>query len=63
MKVLIVNKFLYPNGGSETYIFKLGETLEKKGMKYNILGWSMRAVLLEMKRRVIHQIWISTQAG
>ena len=30
MKVLIVNKFLYPNGGSETYIFKLGETLEKK---------------------------------
>ena len=25
MKILIVNKFLYPNGGSETYIFKLGE--------------------------------------
>ena len=24
-KVLIVNKFLYPNGGSETYIFKLGK--------------------------------------
>lgn len=27
MKVLMVNKFLYPNGGSETYIFKLGEYL------------------------------------
>ena len=25
MRVLMVNKFLYPNGGSETYIFKLGE--------------------------------------
>ena len=24
MKILMVNKFLYPNGGSETYIFKLG---------------------------------------
>ena len=21
MRVLIINKFLYPNGGSETYIF------------------------------------------
>ena len=28
MKVLIINKFLYPNGGSETYIFKLGEAFE-----------------------------------
>ena len=25
MKILMVNKFLYPNGGSETYIFQLGE--------------------------------------
>ena len=31
MKVLMINKFLYPNGGSETYIFKLGEYLEKMG--------------------------------
>ena len=29
MRVLIINKFLYPNGGSETYIFKLGEALEQ----------------------------------
>ena len=27
MKVLMVNKFLYPNGGSETYVFKLGKYL------------------------------------
>ena len=25
MRVLIINKFLYPNGGSETYIFKLNK--------------------------------------
>ena len=31
MKILMVNKFLYPNGGSETYIFKLGEQLQKMG--------------------------------
>ena len=31
MRVLIINKFLYPNGGSETYIFKLGEALEQHG--------------------------------
>ena len=23
MKVLMINKFLYPNGGSETYMFEL----------------------------------------
>lgn len=31
MKVLLVNKFLYPNGGSETYIFKIGKELENQG--------------------------------
>ena len=31
MKILLVNKFLYPNGGSETYMFRLGESLEKHG--------------------------------
>lgn len=38
MKVLIVNKFLYPNGGSETYIFKLGEALEKAGHEVQYFG-------------------------
>lgn len=31
MKVLLVNKFLYPKGGAETYTFKLGQTLESHG--------------------------------
>lgn len=38
MKILIVNKFLYPNGGSETYIFKLGEQLEKMGHQVQYFG-------------------------
>lgn len=38
MKVLIVNKFLYPNGGSETYIFKIGQWLEKNGHAVQYFG-------------------------
>lgn len=38
MKVLMVNKFLYPNGGSETYIFRLGEQLQKLGMEVQYFG-------------------------
>ena len=38
MKVLIVNKFLHPNGGSETYIFKLGEELAKQGHQVQYFG-------------------------
>lgn len=38
MKILMVNKFLYPNGGSETYIFKLGEQLEKEGHEPQYFG-------------------------
>lgn len=38
MKVLIVNKFLYPNGGSETYIFEIGKQLEKLGQEVQYFG-------------------------
>lgn len=38
MKVLMINKFLYPNGGSETYIFKLGEYLQKQGHEVQYFG-------------------------
>ena len=34
----MINKFLYPNGGSETYIFKLGEYLEKQGHEVQFIG-------------------------
>lgn len=38
MKVLIVNKFLYPNGGSETYIFEIGRQLAKMGHEVQYFG-------------------------
>ena len=38
MKVLMVNKFLHPNGGSETYIFKLGEYLIAQGHEVQYFG-------------------------
>lgn len=38
MKVLLVNKFLYPKGGSETYIFKLGKTLSDNGHSVEYFG-------------------------
>lgn len=38
MKILMVNKFLFPNGGSETYIFKLGEYLVSQGHEVQYFG-------------------------
>lgn len=38
MKVLLINKFLYPNGGSETYIFKIGSFLESQGHEVQYFG-------------------------
>lgn len=34
----MINKFLYPNGGSETYIFKLGDHLKSKGHEVQYFG-------------------------
>lgn len=36
LRVLMVNKFHYPKGGSETYYFAVGEALEEKG---NEVAW------------------------
>lgn len=38
MKVLMVNKFLHPQGGSETYIFKVGEHLTQIGCEVEYFG-------------------------
>lgn len=38
MKILMINKFLHPNGGSETYIFKLGEHLMAAGHEVQYFG-------------------------
>lgn len=38
MKILIVNKFLFPNGGSETYIFEIGKQLSALGHEVQYFG-------------------------
>lgn len=38
MKILMVNKFLYPKGGAETYILKLGRILEEHGHEVQYFG-------------------------
>lgn len=38
MKILMINKFLHPNGGAETYIFKLGAYLESQGHQVQYFG-------------------------
>ncbi len=38
MKILMVNKFLYPRGGSESYMLSLGKYLEKQGHEVEYFG-------------------------
>lgn len=38
MKILMVNKFLYPHGGSETYVFDLGKQLAQMGHEVQYFG-------------------------
>ena len=38
MKILMVNKFLHPKGGAETYVFRLGEQLQKMGHEVQYFG-------------------------
>ncbi len=38
MRILMVNKFLYPNGGSETYLFKTGAQLAAMGHEVQYFG-------------------------
>lgn len=38
MRVLLINKFLYKCGGTETYVFKIGQYLENKGHEVQYFG-------------------------
>lgn len=38
MKILMINKFLYPKGGAETYTFSLGKILEDNGHEVQYFG-------------------------
>lgn len=38
MKILMVNKFLYPKGGAETYVLKIGAYLQEQGHEVQYFG-------------------------
>ena len=38
VKILMVNKFLYPRGGAETYMLRLGEALARRGHQVEYFG-------------------------
>lgn len=38
MKILLVNKYLYPKGGAENYVLALGSLLEEKGHEVQYFG-------------------------
>ncbi len=38
MKILMINKFLHPNGGSETYMFELGRFFAENGHEVQYFG-------------------------
>ena len=56
----MINKFLYPNGGSETYIFKLGDYLKSQGHEVQYFGMEHEGRCVGMLSMHIRLIWIST---
>lgn len=38
MKILLINKFLFPKGGAETYVIRLGEELVRQGHEVQYFG-------------------------
>ncbi len=57
LKILMVNKFLFPNGGSETYMFEVGKQLQKKGHEVQYFGMEHGNRVVG-NRVVIRPIWI-----
>ena len=56
MKVLQINKFLYPKGGAETYMFQLSKALKENGI--DIEFWGMedeKNIVADTYQYLIHQ--------
>lgn len=60
MRTLIINKFLYANGGSETYIFKLGEQLQKMGHEVQYFGMEHKGRCVGNRSMLTQVTWIFT---
>lgn len=55
MKILMVNKFLYPRGGCETYMLNLAEELKAKGHEVQYFG------MYDEKNTVGNSLGVTTQ--
>lgn len=44
MRILLVNKFIFPKGGAETYTFDVGKMLEEHGHEVSTSGLRMKKI-------------------
>ena len=49
MRVLLVNKFLYPKGGAESYVIRLGKKFKDKGNQVEYFGMNDPKNILKNK--------------
>ena len=59
MRVLIINKFLYPNGTYLSWVRHWSST----DTKFSTSVWSMKAAVWVTGSMLIHLIWTSTAAA
>lgn len=61
MNVLQINKYLYPRGGAETYMFQLGPALEERGVAVKYWGmYSPLNIVDTPKRYLVDEIDYTT---
>ncbi len=53
MRILMVNKFLYPRGGSETYMFELADNLVKRGNNICYFGMYDQQNIVNMPKEML----------
>ena len=64
MKILLVNKFLYPKGGAETYVFKLGQILQSHGHEVQYFGLeNEKNIVSNRVQSLVPDLDLNTGAG
>lgn len=56
MKVLLVNKFHYIKGGSETYYFGLGKLLEEHGIEVVYFSMKDKKMFYANRRNILRKM-------
>lgn len=57
MKILLVNKFHYRKGGSETYYFALAEALRRAGHQVIFFAMDSKKICPVSRRNILSQMW------